>query len=73
MEPVVACVDAKLAIGQCRLRVAWNLWSKQLLAPPVEDVITRLEFPVDLLCDPSWVSRMKQKKVTAKFGTNKIG
>ena len=35
------CVDAEIAIGQCRVGV-------QPLAPPAEDVLTGLEFPVDL-------------------------
>ena len=39
---VVGSVDAELAIGQCRLGVHGTL------APPAEDVITGLEFLVDL-------------------------
>ena len=43
------CVDAELAIGQCRFSGgARNLWSEQPLAPPAEDVITGCEIPVDL-------------------------
>ena len=42
---------------------ARNLWSEQPLSPPAEDVITGLEFLVDLpMCGSSWVSRMKEKK-----------
>ena len=44
--------------------VGWgtrDLWSEQLLAPTAEDVITGLEFLVDLPgCDPLWVSRLKK-------------
>ena len=38
------CVDAELAIGQCRLGVHET---EQPLAPSAENVITGLEFPVD--------------------------
>ena len=41
---------------------AQNLWSEQPLAPPVEDVITGLEFPVDL---PMW-SLVGQQDETKK-------
>ena len=52
---------------------ARNLWSEQPLAPPAEDVITGLEFLVDLPSDPSWVSRMKQKNaVGKKLETNQV-
>ena len=39
---------------------ARNLWSKQPLAPHAEDIITGLELPVDLPCDPSWAIKMKK-------------
>ena len=41
------------------------------VAQPVEDVITGLEFLVDLPgCDPSWFSRMEQKMWRLKWGAN---
>ena len=43
------CLDAELAIGQYRMiGDARNLRSVQPLASPAEDVITGLEFPLDL-------------------------
>ena len=42
------CVNVELVIGQCRLRGAHNLWSKQPLAPHAENVMTGLETPVEL-------------------------
>ena len=39
-----------------------NLWSEQPLPPPADDIITGLEFLVDLsFSDPSWVSRRKER------------
>ena len=42
---------------------ARNLWSEQTVGTgPAEDVITGLEFQVDLPgCDPLWISKVKQK------------
>ena len=57
------CADAELASGKCRLgRCVWNLWFKEPLAPDLRKRQARLEIPIyRTLCDPSWVSRMKQK------------
>ena len=61
------CVDAELAIGQCRLGGAWSpLLSEQPLALPAEDVITGLEFLVDL---PMWsfVDQQDKKPKKTRF------
>ena len=58
------CVDAELAIGQCRLEVHGTCGLNNPCTGLAEAVITGLEFLVDLaIRDPSWVSRMKENKI----------
>ena len=53
-------------LGSVAAGGARNLWSEQPLAPPVEDVITGLEIPVDL---PMWslVGQQDWKKLTFEW------
>ena len=50
-ESAILIVGSVLMQSQQLGSVGWgaqNLWSEQLVAPPAEDVITGLEFLVDL-------------------------